>query len=460
MWTPDITKLDGPRYLAVATAIAKAIDGGQLSPGAQLPPQRDLAVKLGVTVGTISRAYAIAKRRKLVSGEVGRGTFVNGRRNDASPASVIPKEDARSIDLACYRSPLNGLADSISQALIELGERSNILALNRYPPAAGFMTHRAAGVAWIARTGLEVSGENVLICNGAQQALSLALATLVSPGKKLLTETLTYSGAKALSTLGAFELVGVEMDAQGMIPEALDESAAKSGARVVYLQPTVQNPTTAQMPASRRQKIADIARRRDLTLIEDDAACSAFTDRPPPISALIPERSCYITSVSKSISPALRVGYLAAPRHLLDLLQGVFHTNVLGASPLMAELVSQLISSGRADELARDNLHENAKLHQIASDLLAPFDKHSHPAAFYLWLSLPRQWTSEEFADAARFNGVSVVPAGNFLAARDASVHAVRVSLSVAATPDMLRNGLGALARLLGTAPRLRETVI
>lgn len=460
MWTPNITKLEGPRYLAVATAIAKAIDGGQLSPGAQLPPQRDLAIKLGVTVGTISRAYAIAKKRKLVSGEVGRGTFVNGRRGDGSPASVIPQEDSKSIDLACYRSPIDGLSDSVSQALIELGERPSLLSLHRYPPAAGYMTHRAAGAAWISRTGFEVAAESILICNGAQQALSLALTTLVSPGEKLLTETVTYSGAKALSTLGAFELVGVEMDAQGMIPEALDEAAAKTGARVVYLQPTVQNPTTALMPASRRQKIADIARRRDLTLIEDDAACSAFTDRPPPISALVPERSCYITSVSKSISPAFRVGYLSAPRHLLELLQGVFHASVLGASPLMAELVSQMIASGMAEALVQRNLQESARLHQIATDLLSSFDKHTHPAAFYLWLRLPKQWTSDEFAEAAHFNGVSVVPAGNFLAARDSSVHAVRVSLSIAAKAEALQSGLGALTRLLRTTPRLREAVI
>lgn len=460
MWIPDITKLEGPRYLAVASAIAKAIDGGQLTPGAQLPPQRDLANKLGVTVGTISRAYAVAKKRKLVSGEVGRGTFVNGNRAEGTLASVIPKEDAKTIDLACYRSPIDGLSDAVSRILIEMGERSNLLSLHRYPPAAGFMTHRAAGAAWILRTGFDVSAESILICSGAQQALSLTLTTLVNPGEKLLTEAVTYSGAKALSTLGAFELVGVEMDAQGMIPEALDEAATKSGAHVVYLQPTVQNPTTALMPSSRRQKIAEIARRRDLTLVEDDAACSAFTDRPLPISALAPERSCYITSVSKSLSPAFRVGYLSAPPHLLELLQGVFHANVLGASPILAELVSQLISSGAAEELAQRNLQESARLLQIAKDILSPFDKRTHPAAFFLWLELPKQWTSEEFAFAARSSGVSVVPASNFLAARESSVHAVRISLSIAAKSDALKSGLGELIRLLRTTPRLREAII
>jgi DNA-binding transcriptional MocR family regulator len=460
MWIPDISKLEGPRYLAVATAIAKAIDGGELPPGAQLPPQRDLATKLGVTVGTISRAYTLAKKRKLVSGEVGRGTFVSGARDESNAASVIPQMDARAVDLACYRTPVADLAEAMAKALAELSERADLLPLHRYPPASGFLSHRAAGAAWIARSGLEVPPDSVLICNGAQQALSLSLIALASPGERLLTETVTYSGVKALATLNNLELCGVAMDEQGIVPEALDRMAEATEGRLLYLQPTVHNPTTAFMPAARRQKIADIIRRHDLTLIEDDAACSALSDRPLPISALVPERSVYITSVSKSLSPALRIGYLTAPVHLMEMIQSVFHANVLGASPLMAELVSQMISSGAAQEIAHRNLEESARLNRAALRLLNGHEVRSHPACFYLWLMLPKQWSAEEFATAARNDGVSVVPADNFLASREASVHGVRVSLNPSFNPDVLHKGLDVLSRLLNTAPRLRQAVI
>jgi len=460
MWIPDISKLDGPRYLAVATAIAKAIDGGELPPGAQLPPQRDLAIKLGVTVGTISRAYTVAKKRKLVSGEVGRGTFVSGSRDEANAANVIPQMDARAVDLACYSTPVADLSDAIAKSLSDLADRTDLLPLHRYPPAAGFVSHRAAGAAWIGRTGMEVSPDNIMIANGAQQALSLAFGTLLGPGDRLLTETVTYSGAKALASLNGVELQGVAMDEHGMIPDALDRAASETEARVVYLQPTVHNPTTAMMPEERRRKIADIVRKHDLTMIEDDAACSALTERPLPISALIPERSCYITGVSKALSPALRVGFVSAPQEILSHLLNMFHANVLGASPLMAELVSQMISSGAAQEICRRNVEESGRLNRVALRTLKGHDLQSHPACFYLWLKLPRQWSAEEFGAAARADGVSVVPADNFLASRETPVHAVRVSLNPSFNPDVLLKGLDVLNRLLMNSPRLRQAVI
>lgn len=460
MWIPDISKLDGPRYLAVATAIAKAIDGGELPPGAQLPPQRDLAIRLGVTVGTISRAYTVAKKRKLVSGEVGRGTFVSGSRDDAYAANVIPQMDSRAVDLACYSMPVADLSDAIAKSLSAMADRTDLLPLHRYPPAAGFISHRAAGAAWIARAGMEVSPDSILICNGAQQALAMALGSLLPPGDRLLTENVTYSGAKALASLNSIELQGVAMDEHGMIPEALERAVAETEARVVYMQPTVHNPTTATMPEERRRRIAEIIRRNDMTLIEDDAACSALSDRPPPISALIPERSCYITGVAKALSPALRVGFASAPPEILGLMQNMFHANVLGASPLMAELVSQMISSGVAQEICSRNLEESAHLNRVANRVLKGHDLRSHPGCFYLWLMLPRQWSAEEFAAAARADGVSVVPADNFLASRENPVHAVRVSLNPSFNPDVLLKGLDVLNRLLMNNPRLRQAVI
>lgn len=460
MWIPDISKLDGPRYLAVATAIAKAIDGGELPPGAQLPPQRDLAMKLGVTVGTISRAYTVAKKRKLVSGEVGRGTFVSGSREETHAANVIPQTDTRTVDLACYSTPVPDLADAISKSLSDLADRTDLLPLHRYPPASGFISHRAAGAAWIGRTGFEVSPDSILICNGAQQGLALALGTLVPPGDRLLCETVTYSGAKALASMNGIDLHGVAIDEEGMIPEALERAVAETEARVLYIQPTVHNPTTAMMPEERRRRIADIVRRNDMTLIEDDAACSALSDRPLPISALIPERSCYITGVAKALSPALRVGFVSAPPEILSHLQNMFHANVLGASPLLAELVSQMISSGAAQEICRRNLEESARLNRVALRVLKGHDVQSHPSCFYLWLKLPRQWSADEFAHATRAESVSVVPADNFIASRETPVHAVRVSLNPSFNPDVLLKGLDVLNRLLLTGPRLRQAVI
>src|SRR3954462_11528575 len=126
MWTPQIKSIEGPRYLALVSAIVKAIDSGQLPPGAQLPPQRELADRLGLTVGTISRAYSIVRKRNLVSGEVGRGTFVSGNpagataaRPDSRPhAHAQSSHETRRVDLACFRAPATALAEPIAAVLL------------------------------------------------------------------------------------------------------------------------------------------------------------------------------------------------------------------------------------------------------------------------------------------------------------------------------------------------------
>lgn len=137
MWTPDIRDLEGPRYIAIATAIAQAIDAGELSPGAQLPPQRDLAGHLGVTVGTVTRAYALVREKNLVTGEVGRGTFVRAGRGVGQRLEFRPPAPERTVDFSCYRAPMAGLGDLVSAALVTLSQRAAFLPLQKYPPAAG-----------------------------------------------------------------------------------------------------------------------------------------------------------------------------------------------------------------------------------------------------------------------------------------------------------------------------------
>lgn len=460
MWVPDITKIPGPRYLAVAGAIARAIDNGELPPGAQLPPQRDLAERLGVTVGTVSRAYGLAKKRRLIAGEVGRGTFVQGLAQRERSSNVIPSNDERGIDLACFRSPVEGLSEEILKALTEIGERASLLPLHKYPPGAGSMSHRLAGTSWISRFGFDVPVENVLVVSGAQQAIAVCLTTLASHGDVVLTEELTYSGVKALAGIQGLRLEAIAMDEHGMIPEALEMAARNTGARVVYLQPSIHNPTTAMMPEARRRQIAAIAERLDLVLIEDDAAASAVTERPVPVSALIPERSCYITSLSKSVSPTLRVAYIAAGRQLIGTLTDTFHTFALSASPVTAEVAAQLIGNGTADEIARNYVASMTKRLQVVRDTLGGHPIQSYPGAFYFWLTLPDRWNPDDFVVAAKRGGISVAPVDSFLVERQRMKSGIRVSLNPASQPDILRKGLTAISDLLGARPQTRQTVI
>lgn len=460
MWGLDVSKVRGPRYLAVAGAIARAIDNGELPPGAQLPTQRDLAERLGVTVGTVSRAYALARKRRLIVGEVGRGTFVQGVTHLERNGRYIPAPSDDGIDLGCFRSPVEGLSQSIVKCLAEVGERASLLPLHKYPPGAGTLSHRLAGTSWIGRSGFNVPAERVLIANGAQQAIAVCFATLANHGDTILTEELTYSGVKAIAAHLGLRVRAVAMDAQGMIPESLEKEAADSGARVVYLQPTIHNPTAAAMPEARRRRIAEVAKRLDLTVIEDDAAASALADRAEPVSALIPERSCYITSLSKSVSPTLRIAYIAACDQLLGALTYTLHTLALGTSPINAEIAALLIGKGTAQEIARSYVKSLAKDLEVAREMLAGRTFRAQPGAFFFWLDLPEGWNPDGFVLAAKQRGVTVPSASSFLVARLAMAQGVRVSLNPSARPGMLRKGLTIVNEIIGARPQPSQTIV
>ena len=174
IWVPEIAVRPGPRYLAIADAISEDLDHGRLKPGSRLPTHRDLADRLGVTVGTVSRGYAEAARRGLLSGEVGRGTFV---RQWSSQLAVLGSRSPSvgEIDLSVNHPPLSFSQmhrHTLQETLASLARREDLSSLLGYPPDGGTPAHREAGAVWIRRVGLEAPPEQVLVCSGSQHALA------------------------------------------------------------------------------------------------------------------------------------------------------------------------------------------------------------------------------------------------------------------------------------------------
>src|SRR5215212_10617678 len=155
MWSPDLNLYKGPRYLAIVSAIGEAVERGHLKTGDKLPTHRDLADALGVTTGTITRAYSEAAKRGLLVGETGRGTFVKANLfQDAFP-SVTEHEEL--IDLSLNMPPISvgdSLGKALADTLLRLAGSPGLSALLTYQPATGLKRHRAAGAAWVGRSGL------------------------------------------------------------------------------------------------------------------------------------------------------------------------------------------------------------------------------------------------------------------------------------------------------------------
>lgn len=444
----------GPAYRALADGLADAIGGGRLQPGERLPPQRDLAFRLDVTTGTVGRAYDLLARRGLVRGEVGRGTFVLA---PTAPPGALWHERAGEteglIDLtANFPAPVPAQAQ-LGEVLPVDGAAVDLLAdLLRYPEVAGARRHRAAAAAWLGELGLAADPDRVVLTNGAEGGLAAALLALARPGDCVLAEALCYSGLRNLAARLGQHLEPVALDGDGIVPEALAAAARHTGARLAVVSLNLHNPTAVRTPAARREALAAVARSADLLLIEDDVYGPLVDDRPPSLASLAPERTVYLTSVSKFLAPGLRLGFLHGPAPLAREIVGAQRELSLGHAPLGAELFARAQRAGIVAEAMRQQRAEMAERQRLAARLLAPLDSRGQPAALHVWLSLPEPWTSAEAALALARAGVLVAPAERFLAGRGGAPRAVRVSLSAPPTRTHLRSALERIAATLGAS--------
>ncbi len=459
IWQPSLEGRSGPRYLAIVETLAEDVASGTLAPGSRLPTHRDLADRLGVTVGTVSRGYAEAARRGLVSGEVGRGTFVRG----GAVAAAAGDEPDGLVDLAqnhppeaAARSPRAALAASLAS----LSGRADLGTLLDYSAAGGNAADREAGAEWIGRAGLEAAPDRVLVCTGSQHGLTVVLATVMQPGDLLLTESLTYAGLKSVAGLLHLKLAGLPMDGQGLEPDAFEDACRKGKPRALYVIPTLHNPTTAIMPLERRRAIAEIAERHDVAIVEDDAHGLLPEERPVPIAALAPDRTHFLTSTSKTLAPGLRIAYVLAPARMVPRLTDGLRATTWAVAPLTAALASSWIVSGTADAILAERRREARARQVLAREVLEGADFDSQPEAYYLWLRLPEPWRRDSFAAVLRARGVALTSAEAFAVGRDPAPHAVRLCLGAARSRDELKRGLGLVADVLGGAGEAGAAVV
>ncbi|HKS30720.1 MAG TPA: PLP-dependent aminotransferase family protein [Pyrinomonadaceae bacterium] len=464
MWNPDITKQNGARYMAIADRIAEDIEHGELRPGEQMPTHRELALRLGVTVGTITRAYAEAQRRGLLVGETGRGTYVREDLfADAFPPNIAAQDDSL-IDLSLNLPPVaagDPLGQALSSTLMNLSSRPNLSNLLGYHTPIGAERHRAAGAAWISsRSGMEAEAGRVLITSGALHAMTVVFSTLTKPGDTVFTERLTYPGMKNLAHLLHLRLQGLDTDEHGIIPEAFERACRSGAVRVLYTIPTIHNPLGMVMPEERRREIARIAEEHDISIVEDDVH-SFMLERPPlPLSHFAPERSYYILTTSKSIAGGMRIGYLLAPERMVERLATSLRSTVWMAAPLMAEIAAEWIKDGTAERLIEQKRREAEARQEMARRIFHGLRFHAHPLSFHLWLELPEPWRSDEFIAQARRRGVLVTPPEAFVPAREEAPHAVRVCLGGVRTRQQLEQGLKIVRELSRSAPKPTLSII
>lgn len=449
-WKPDLSNRNGPKYGAIAEALAEDIRNGTLVPGMRLPAQRDLSYDLGVNVNTVTRAYAVAEKRGLIVSEVGRGTFV--RFSPAPEAVPWPKGgvDNEALDFGTNFPAITVTDSALKAALAQLGKQGNVSELMRYQPESFLPAHVAAGRSWLARMGYSVTDERVLITNGALHSGFVSLLALTRPGDLVLVEELTSPAIKGIASMLKIRLKGVAVDAEGLVPSALEKALEQEQARALYIVPNMQNPTLGTLSLERRMQIAEIATARGLFIVEDDVYGCLVQNPPPPIASFAPSLTCYTSSLSKIGVPGLRVGYLAAPLSLRSQILAGLRVSTWMPAPILAQLATNLIADGTIIGLIEEQRAEAARRLAIATEVLDGMEFASSQYGLHIWLNLPDPWRPGEFVASLSQRGIVVTSAENFFVGRGSVPPAVRVCLGAVRDRERLREGLSIIAETSG----------
>jgi DNA-binding transcriptional MocR family regulator len=455
----------------LADALARAIEVGLLPPGTRLPAERELARELALSRTTIVAAYDRLRLAGLARSRQGSGTRVAARRPGLFPPSPTPAEEtdteqplrlgrawidqstvgplgpsdpADAIQLTIGALPAGSVvAECVATALRE--DIPPLLDELGYDPF-GMPRLRAAIAGYLGRLGVPTDPDQILVTNGAQQAVYLVASQLGGPGSAVVLENPTYIGAiDAFRTTGN-RLLPMPVDPDGPRVDVAGLLAAGAPVRLAYVVPTFHNPTGATMPEERRRELARAAAEFGFQVVEDltpDASLGVGT--PPPIAAFDPgDRVITIGSLSKLAWGGLRIGWIRAPRPDIDRLV---------AGRIVADHASSLITQAiavrvleRIDEVAAWTVAAAAERRAIVTDALAArlpdWSSTSPRGGLVLWVRLPEA-DAVQFSRLAARHGVIVRPGP--LASPDGAFRD-HIRIACGAEPDRLREGVDRLA--------------
>lgn len=449
IWTPELSG-DGPRYRQLAEAIVAAIKTGELGTDDKLPPQRRLAHALGVTTGTVTRAYSEVERKGWVEARVGSGTYVRPPKDDAFTHVSALIDDGR-VDLSLSLPPPHPhRAGGLGRAMRALqGDPVALQHAMDYQPEGGLDAHRATYAAWLGKLGLPMDADELIINQGGMNGIFLAVSALIAPGERLAAEALTYPGLISVVQQLGVKTVAVEFDAHGIDIDALAVRHSRQPFAALYIMPEHQNPTTAKLTEDRRIALASLARDRDFWLIEDGV--QFISDHGTPMYQLAPERTVYLFSVAKILGGGMRSGVIRVPAAIRARVAAALRTQSWMPPPLIASLVCQWIECGDADRLLAWQCQEMTARNALVGRYLAGRDYSAGSDGFNVWLRLPSGRRAVSFVEQLADRGVIVTPAEPFCVASEPAPQAVRICISAARDRAALEHALGVIRETLDT---------
>jgi DNA-binding transcriptional MocR family regulator len=436
------------KYLGIVEALETDVRSGRVARGERLPPQRVIAEALDVDLTTVTRAFNEARRRGLVEAQAGRGTFISEKLDGSGPTEQTwPR-----IDLSMNIPPQPAGMDirkMVPQGIAGILGSPRGQASLHYQESNGAEPDRHAAAGWLAPRIEGVSADRIVVTAGGQSALFAVCELLLDRGDVVAAGAMTYPGLKAVAMHQGLVLEPLAMDEHGIVPDAFEKACREKAPKALYLIPTIDNPTTATLPESRRRALVLLAQKHHIAIIEDDPYAPLRPERITAMAELARDATWHIATLSKCVTPALRVAYVVTPSAGKAMrLAAVLRATILMAPPLMSALATRWVADGTMAEIAKAISIENSMRQKLASSILGNVGVSADPNGHHLWVRLPEHWRATDFAEHADRIGVSIVPSAAF-AVTPHPIEAVRISIGVAPDLGALEDGLAQLANLI-----------
>ena len=446
-WKPNKTQLKTPIYLSIANLLEYDIVNGYLAPNTKLPPQRELADYLDINLSTITRAFKICELKGLIYGTTGRGTFVS-----PNAGSIISISDCRTeksyIEMGIIKpfDQNNSLVVNTAKSVLSKGYAEKLLDYT-YP--LGTPYHKSAAKKWLKKYNIDADIENIAITSGAQNALAVILISLFHSGDKIAVDVYTYPNFIELANMLDIQLIPIKGDNVGMKPEELDAQCKLNNIQGIYLMPSCSNPTGTLMNMERKQELAEIIKKNNLLLIEDDIYYFLNPENYISITSFVPEQSIYINSISKSLCSGIRVAFIVYPgKYSENITRGIYNIN-LKTSALNVEIIAEMINTGIADQIVEDKISASKERNQIYKRYFKIENSNEIPVSLFRWLPLKQKFNANQFEKDALEQGIHIYHSDRFLVGNYKEKQFLRVALSSANNSDELGKGLAILKNIL-----------
>lgn len=437
------------RYKQLVDSFSQDIRQGRLKPGTTLPTHRQLASREGISLATATRTYAELQAMGLVAGEVGRGTFVR------EPVSLgqgveMHVDSGDLIDLTFNYPTLPTQTELLRSTLKQLASSGDLESLLRYQPHAGRTHERAIVAEHLKSRGLSVDADAVLIVSGAVHGLAAVALSLLQPGDVMAVDALSYPGIKVVAEISRLELVALPAAADaGPDLDALEALCRVRKVRAVYCMPTLHNPLGWVMTPVQRHALVDIARRHGLLLLEDGAYAFLEKNAPPPLAALAPDITVYVSSLSKSVGAGLRFGFVSAPAPYASKISRAVRATVWNTPTLVTSICCSWLQDGTVARLEKEKRQDAKGRQAIAAQALAGLRTIRHPASYFVWLPMPEEVRAEVVATQLRKENILVSTAAPY-SMTNHPPHAIRLALG-SVTHAKLKQALENVARVLAS---------